>query len=202
MADVSWISSVRSTGTLNIDKSGVHGAAWSSAVSAAIRELNTLFTGNQVNVTLAVGESAVILVALSSGRYTFQVDGTNQSGTLRTDILHGATRSIDRQTGRNVNFNRERAYIFLPLNPRVNPRVASSRLVGEPVMRVIVAHEFLHALGLDAHDPAFEGLLSQSWTPNEGRRPAGDTVSPFGGTATLPPLTLSADTLSRLRALW
>lgn len=169
-------------------------------MAAAIRELNGLFTARRVNLSLATAESASVVVALSTGTYSFRVEGAEQRGTLRTDILHGVTRSIDRILGSSRN--REKAYIFLPANPKVNPRVARSRTVGEPVMRVIIAHEFLHALGLDAHDGAMEGLLAGSWTLNEGRRPSGDSVTPFGGSATLPPLTLSGDTVSRLAAIW
>jgi hypothetical protein len=200
MADVSWNPGVRRTATLTIDASAVHGAAWTSAVTNAIRDLNALFTTHRVNVSLTAGESAVVVVALSSGSYTFRVEGSDQTGTLRTDILHGVTRSIDRITGSTRN--REKAYIFLPRDPKVDPAVARSRTVGEPVMRVIIAHEFLHALGLDAHDPGFEGLLAGSWTINEGRRAANDTVSPFGGRARLPPLIFSADTITRLKTMW
>jgi hypothetical protein len=179
----------------------VHGN-WSTAVAAAIRELNALLTSNGVKVSLATttGSSAVVTVAVTAGPYTFPVNGVNQSGTLRTDILHGATRSIDYQTGKGTS--RDHSYIFLPQHPKISPQVQTSREAGEPVMRVIIAHEFLHALGLDAHDPSFKGLLSEAWTPNEGSRPALDTVSPFGSSTNLPPLILSGDTVSRLRALW
>jgi hypothetical protein len=199
MADISWIPAVRSSGTLTLNVSGIRGP-WSTALAAAIRELNTLFNGHQVNMRLATGESAVVQVALSGGSYTFREGGAEHTGTLRSDILHGATRSVDRILGSARN--REQAYVFLPREPRVNPRVARSRMVGEPVMRVIAAHEFLHALGLDDHDRGFEGLLAGSWTLNEGRRPASDTVTPFGGSSTLPPLALSAATVARLQALW
>lgn len=200
MADVSWTPSVRRTGTLTVDASAVTGASWTTAVNAAIRDLNSLFTTHSINVSLTASESAVVVVALSSGNYTFSVDGSPHRGTLRTDILHGVTRSLDRITGSTRN--REKAYIFLPQDPKVDPHAARSRNVGEPVMRVIIAHEFLHALGLDDHDRGFEGLLAGSWTLNEGRRPADDTVTPFGRTTRLPPLTLSADTITRLQTMW
>lgn len=199
MADVAWNSSVLSSGTLTVDASAVHGT-WSTAIAAAIRELNALFTTNSIHVTLATGTSAVVTVALTTGPYTFPVNGVNQNGTLRTDILHGVTRSIDMQLGRNVT--RDHAYVFLPQHPRINPQVRTSREVGEPIMRVMIGHELLHALGLDAHDPSFNGLMAGSWTPNQGSRPAQDTVSPFGGSTNLPPLVLSGDTVTRLRALW
>lgn len=199
MADVPWNSSVLNTGKLTIEAPGLHGN-WSIAVTAAIRELNAVLTSSNVNVSLTTGSSAVVTVAVTAGSYTFPVNGVNQSGRLRTDVLHGATRSIDYQTGRSTT--RDHSYIFLPLHPRIRPSDQNSREAGEPVMRVIIAHEFLHALGLDAHDPSFNGLLSASWTANEGRRPAQDTVSPFGSSTKLPPLILSGDTVSRLRALW
>jgi hypothetical protein len=200
MADVPWNSSVLNAGTLTIDASGVHGN-WSTAAAAAIRELNALLTSSGVKVSLATTTgSAVVTVAVTAGPYTFPVNGVNQSGTLRTDILHGATRSIDYQTGRGTS--RDHSYIFLPQRPKISPQASTSREAGEPVMRVIIAHEFLHALGLDAHDPSLKGLFAETWTPNEGSRPALDTVSPFGSSTNLPPLILSGDTVSRLRALW
>jgi hypothetical protein len=199
MADVAWDSSVLSTGKLNIDAASVHGV-WHTAISTAIRELNTLFSSNNVNVSLAVANPAVVKVALTTGSYSFPVNGVNQTGTLRTDILHGVTRSLDLQLGRNTT--RQQAFVFLPQHPKTNPQARNSREVGEPVMRVIAAHEFLHALGLDVHDPSFNGLFAGSWTLNEGGRASSDTVSPFGGSAKLPPLILSGDTISRLQALW
>jgi len=184
---------------LNIDVSAVHGL-WATAIAAAIRELNTLFTSNNVNVSLATAPSAPVKVALSNGTYTFPVNGVNQTGTLRTDVLHGVTRSLDLQLGKNIS--RQQAFTFLPQHPKTDPQVRTSREVGEPVMRVIAAHEFLHALGLDQHDPSFNGLFAKSWTLNTGGKPSADTVSPFGGTAKLPPLVLSGDTISRLQTLW
>lgn len=199
MGDVAWNPSVLNSGQLTIDASGVH-AAWSTAVVAAIRDLNGLFTGNGVNVRLVAAPQGVVTVGVTSGSYTFPVNGSTQTGKLRTDILHGATRAIDYQLGTNIS--RQHAYIFLPLHPRISPQSPTSREVGEPIMRVMAGHEFLHALGLDAHDPSFNGLFSASWTPNQGTRAAQDTVSPFGSSTKLPPLTLSADTISRLRKLW
>ena len=199
MSDVAWNISVLKTSTLTIEATGVHGT-WSVAIGAAIRELNSLFTSNSVNVSLVTGSPAQVTIALTAGPYTFPANGANQSGTLRTDILHGATRSIDIQLGKNIS--RDHAYIFLPQHPRANPQVQSSREVGEPVMRVIVAHEFLHALGLDAHDPSLNGLFAGTWTPNTQGKPSADTVSPFGSSTKLPPLILSGDTISRLQALW
>jgi hypothetical protein len=198
-ADVSWIPPVVRAATLTIDASKVHGPAWNSAVAGAIRELNTLFKAHKLNVTLKTGDSAVVEVALSSGTFTFPIDGKDHSGTLRTDILHGATKGIDRET--RGKLLREKAYVFLPAQPKISPQ-ASARTVGEPVMRVMMAHEFLHALGLVEHDPGLEGLLAARWTFHEGTKAAGDAVSPFGSAAKMPPLTLSADTVTRLQALW
>jgi hypothetical protein len=185
---------------VTVDTSKVAGPAWKNATAAAMKELNSLFASKNVNISLKTGESPVIFVAVSSGKHSFPVDGQEQSGTLRTDILHGKTNGIDRQTRNDIS--REQAFIFLPQNPRVTPTNPKSREVGEKVMRVMVAHEFLHALGLETHDAGFEGLLAGSWTLNEGRKAADDTVSPFGSTAKLPPLGLSAKTWARLKAVW
>jgi hypothetical protein len=199
MADVPWNSSVLNTGQLTVEASGIHGN-WSAAITAAIRDLNTLLKSNNVNVSLVTGTSANVTIATTTGAYTFPVNGVNQSGTLRTDIVHGATRSIDYKTG--IGTSRDHAYTFLPLHPRINPQDRTSRDSGEPVLRVIVGHEFLHALGLDLHDPSFNGIFAGTLTLNEGGTPAQDTVSPWGTTTKLPPLVLSGDTVTRLRALW
>jgi len=199
MPDVPWNSSVLKTGQLTVEASAIHGN-WGAAITAAIRELNTLFKSNNVNVSLVTGTPANVTVATTTGAYTFPVNGVNQTGTLRTDILHGVTRSIDYQTASTRS--RDHAYTFLPVHPRINPQDQTSRDAGEPVLRVIVAHEFLHALGLDAHDPSFNGIFAGTLTLNEGRGPAQDTVSPWGTTTKMPPLVLSGDTVTRLRALW
>jgi hypothetical protein len=199
MADVPWNSSVLNTGQLTVEAPGVPGN-WSAAITAAIRELNALLKSNNVNVSLVTGTSANVTIAVTTGAYTFPVNGVNQSGTLRVDILHGATRSIDYQTRSTTS--RDHAYTFLPLHPRISPQDRTSRDAGEPVLRAMIAHEFLHALGLDLHDPSFNGLFAEKLTPNEGSKPAQDTLSPWGSTTKLPPLVLSGDTVTRLRALW
>ena len=153
-----------------------------------------------MNVQLQTGGSAVVNVGVTAGQYTFPVDGKDETGSLRKDVLHGVTRGVDRQNFNDIN--RENAFIFLPQHPRVDPQNAKSRDVGEPVMRVIVAHEFLHALGLDKHDQGFQGLFAGTWSLNEGDKAKDDTVSPFGGKELLPPLALSAQTWVRLKALW
>jgi len=198
--DVAWIAAVKNSGVVTVDASKVTHPQWKLATAAAIQQLNTLFASNHLNVKLQTGDSAVLTVALSSGKYKFPVDGQDQEGTLRSDILHGVTRSVDRYNYNDVN--REHAYIFLPEHPKTDPQNAKSRDVGEPVMGVIVAHEFIHALGLHKHDPAFEGLFAGTWQLNEGDKPKDDTVSPFGGRAKLPPLVLSSSTWKRLKALW
>lgn len=109
MSDVSWSSSIRSGGTVAIDASSVRGA-WSTAITHAISDLNALFSSNQLSITLTRAESAIIVVALTSGRYTFSVDGTDYHGTLQTNILHGATRSIDRRTGNSVSRKRHTSF--------------------------------------------------------------------------------------------
>ena len=185
---------------MTVDASKVTNPGWKLATAAAIRELNALFTSNQVNVQLQTGDSPVVIIGVTTGNYTFPVDGQEQRGSLRKDVLHGATRSVDRQTFNDLS--REQAFIFLPQHPRVDPQNAKSRDVGEPVMRVIVAHEFLHALGLDKHDQGFQGLFAGTWSLNEGDKAKDDTVSPFGGKELLPPLALSAQTWVRLKALW
>ena len=200
MADVSWNSAVRNSGVVKVDVSKVTAPGWKLATSTAIRQLNAAFKSNDLNVQLEAGDSAVVSVGLSAGKYKFPSNGKDTEGTLRTDILHGVTRGVDVDYGRG--FSRERAYIFLPQHPKVDPQNPKSRDVGEPVMRVMVAHEFLHALGLDKHDAGLEGLMAGSWTLNEGGKAADDAVSPIGSTTSLPPLVLSAATWTRLKALW
>jgi hypothetical protein len=199
MADISWIAPVRESKQLNIDTSGTSGV-WAQAVAAAMKEMNALFARHAVMVKLSSEGPATVVLGLSDGQYKFDVQGSEMSGTLRSDILHGATRSIDRLTGAS-NRHREKAYVFLPSSPRV-PGPGTSRVVGEPVMRVIAAHEFLHALGLDTHDSSMKGLLASSWSLNQGRSSNKDSVSPFGSRTEFPPLSLSADTVRRLKALW
>src|SRR5580658_1144793 len=174
MADVPWNSSVLSTGQLKVEAPGIQGN-WSAAITNAIRDLNALLKASNVNVSLVTGTSANITIATTTGPYTFPVNGVNQTGTLRTDIPHGATRSIDYQLGNKTT--RDHAYTFLPLHPKIS-QDRTSRDAGEPVLRVIIAHEFLHALGLDnKHDPSFNGMFAEKLTPNEGSRPAQDTLS-------------------------
>lgn len=198
MDDVAWNSSVVSTGKLTVDIGGLHGL-WATAATAAIRELNTLLSSNNINVSVTTGKSAVVVVALTSGPYKFPVNGVDQDGMLQTKVLHGVTRSIDIETRTK---SREKAYTFLPQHPHISPSFPNSREAGEPVMRVMVAHEFLHALGLGDHPKNDTGLFAPQWTPNEGAKPSADTVSPFGTKIKLPPLMLSGDTVSRLQALW
>ena len=69
---------------------------------------------------------------------------------------------------------------------------------GPGVLEVIVAHEFVHALGQVEHSASH--LMCSPMTPVPGNSPAGDLLQANG--VNLPPNALAPDTIQLLQSLW
>jgi hypothetical protein len=111
--------------------------------------------------------------------------------------MHGHTFLAQRDGGI------EKAFIFLPAQPRVNtPR--GVRAVGENVMKVIAVHELVHACGLENSDHALDDLFQANPQVDPGTTAAQDRVRIQHGRRTryMPPLVLGGGTIRSIRTLW
>ncbi len=162
--------------TVSVQLVGV-AANWTKPCQHAITHLNDLFKRNHINVTLATaGKGPTITVKTDGG--------------IPADAVHGQT-SAAANGGKLV-----RADVRLPIKVTINTP-QGIRDAGPGILEVIAAHEFVHALGHDAHTSL---LMSQTMYKQIGDTPAGDTLKT--STGTMPPLQLSADSITTLKTIW
>jgi hypothetical protein len=78
------------------------------------------------------------------------------------------------------------------------------RDAGDGVRLVIIAHEFVHACGLEKHsNNESQDVFYSPLEPNGGDKPQDDYMKvPIKGGIRLPPIVLSAQTARRLRDVW
>lgn len=152
---------------------------WSGACQKAITDLNRLFKQHRINVTLTT--------AASKGP-TIEV---RNDVTVQGDAVHGRTSAGADSTGKLVS-----ADVRLPTNVTINTP-NGIRDAGQGILEVIVAHEYIHALGHGAHD---SHLMGQTLQKQLGDTPSGDRLK--AGVISMPPLALSPETIQTLKAIW
>ena len=159
-------------------KPGNIGPQWTAACRQAVTDLNQLFRRKGIDVTLAVnGRGPIVSVATDPG--------------IQGSLVHGRTSAETDGSGRLL-----RAEVRLPVKLSINtPK--GEREAGPGMYEVVVAHEFVHALG---HAPHNSQLMAQTLHKVMGDRPAGDKLK--AGSDTMPPLQLSDDTVALLKGIW
>src|ERR1700679_4201618 len=155
---------------------GSSGRKWPTACWAAVAHLNQLFTQNSIGVSLA-------LIGKGGPRITVQTDPSIK-GTL-----HGHTRT-ETTSGQLLS-----AVVSLPVKASINTP-QGMREAGAGVLQVIVAHEFVHALGQVDHSASH--LMCSPMTPVPGNSPSGDLLQAKG--VNLPPIALAPDTINLLQS--
>lgn len=164
--------------TVNV-KLGNLGPAWKQACTQAVADLNTLFKRKGVEVSLALsgGRGPTISIETDPAILGTAVHGNTSAETTESGKLLGAT-------------------IRLPVKVIINtPR--GVRDAGPGILEVIVAHEFVHALGQAEHN---SHLMAQTMTKLAGDRAKGDKLQ--AGAVQLPPLQLAEDSIDLLKSLW
>ena len=164
--------------TVHVVLKGV-GASWVKPCQQAVKDLNALFTRNGINVSLSTS---------GSGGATITVQN---DASIQGNAVHGRTSASVNSAGQMLT-----ADVRLPVKVTIStPR--GIREAGAGVLEVIAGHEFVHALG---HTPHNSELMSQTMYKEAGDNAAGDKLK--AGSAKLPPLTLSDDSVGILKGIW
>jgi hypothetical protein len=157
---------------------GSIGPKWPTACRRAVAHLNELFSQNAIGVSLA-------LIGQGAPRITVRTDPSIK-GTL-----HGHTQTKT-TSGQLLS-----AVVSLPVKASINTP-DGMREAGPGVLEIMVAHEFVHALGQVKHSAS--QLMCSPMTPVPGDSPAGDLLQANG--VNLPPIALAPDTVQLLQSLW
>jgi hypothetical protein len=194
-----WPESVRQSHTLRIWATSTATAAWSVALERAIKEFNRATharkLGLRVELTTKQSEAQLTFGVGSKAQFQSATHGTTALASLEND-------------GTIV-----RADILVHPNPqvRVFRKMAGSkeyeevsRDAGEGIRLVIIAHEFVHACGLEKHsNNESQDVFYSPLEPNSGDKPPGDYMKvPILKGIRLPPIVISAQTARRLTEVW
>ena len=200
---IPWADSVRQSRTLTVYMDALAGN-WTHVFREALRDFNLLSTANKLAVTIAASkrpaeaqDGANISVRTADGAISASYDGATQSGDFDGKRLHGLTLLFARQPGNVL----EKAYIYLSSQPGVNtPK--GLRPAGAGVMKVIAAHELLHACGLENANHSNGDLFQGTPRVDAGDTAREDRVLIGAGPKAMPPLFLAGSTAQNLKSLW
>lgn len=200
---IRWNNAVKSSGKLPIYIGALAGA-WTHVFREAMRDFNLLSLSHKLNISFvesktAPGEDsgAVVSVETADGTISRAYKNANYSEAFDGKRLHGRTLQVAAE-GQNTM---EKAFIYLPTQPSVNtPR--GIRPTGPGVMKVIAAHELLHACGLENDDHQDDDLFQGYPRVNPGDNAAGDKILIGVGPRSMPPLVLGSVTVQNLKGLW
>jgi hypothetical protein len=157
---------------------GSIGPKWPTACRTAAAHLNQLFNQNSIGVSLAfAGKGGPRIAVRTDPSITGTFHGHTQTQTTSGQLLS--------------------AVVALPVKATINTPWGI-REGGPGVLEVIVAHEFVHALGQVEHSASH--LMCSPMTPVPGNSPAGDLLQANG--VNLPPIALAPDTIQLLQSLW
>jgi hypothetical protein len=194
-----WPESVRNSGKLLIWASASATAGWSVALERAVKEFN------RATHTRKLALRFELTTRESDAQVKFGI-GKPEDFRLST---HGTTSlSSIEQSGEIL-----KADILVHPKPQVwAPRKKQGskeyeqvqRDAGDGVRLVIIAHEFVHACGLEKHsNNESQDVFYSPLEPNGGDKPQDDYMKvPIKGGIRLPPIVLSAQTARRLRDVW
>jgi len=155
------------------------GANWTKPCQQAVTDLNHLFKRSDIKVVLAMNGSQGPTITVKT------------DATIQGDAVHGRTTSESNASGELL-----RAEVRLPVKVTINTP-QGVRDAGPGVLEVIAGHEFVHALGHGSHNSQ---LMGQTMYKEIGDSPAGDKLK--AGSVKMPPLMLSAQSISDLKAIW
>ena len=155
------------------------GTSWVKPCQQAVTELNALFKRNRIDVVLSTS---------SAGGPVFTV---KNDAAIQGDAVHGRTSAETDGSGKMV-----RAEVRLPVKVTINTP-SGVRDAGPGVLAVIAGHELVHALGHGGHNA---NLMSQTLYKELGDSAVKDKLK--AGSARMPPLTLSTETISELQGIW
>jgi hypothetical protein len=200
---IPWNNTVKASGKLTIFMGPLAGA-WTHVFREAMRDFNLLMLSHKLPISFvesktAPGEDtgALVSVETADGSIARNYKNGSYTETLPGKGMHGRTGQMATE-GQTVM---EKAFIYLPTQPSVNTP-QRIRPVGHGVMKVIAAHELLHACGLENDDHQSDDLFQGNPRVSLGDTPPGDKVLIGTGPRSMPPLVLGPVTVQNLKELW
>jgi predicted Zn-dependent protease with MMP-like domain len=195
-----WIDSVKKSGKLTVSNK-IGSGDWSSIFEPCLREINRLLKANglKVHFEKASDGDGNVEVTVSDGPVSFTYANTTHAVKFDSTRLHGYTGLAGIERSKTV----EKAFIFLPSNPKVNT-VSDVRRTGVKVMKLILLHEFIHSLGLSDNDHSTDDIFTGNPTGNSGDKPDLDDVLILGKGSIkhVPPYFLSNSTVGKIKSIW
>jgi hypothetical protein len=172
-------------------------AGWSVAFAAAVRDFNKLMHGDGVRLRYEITTDAKIANVI------FSTAGANKVA----HPLHGEFEQIgliDGFTAPKVRITVRASPTILvwKTDPAKKDRQQVARAPGNGILSVVVAHELIHASGLDNDEHCDDDMFASELAPEGGRRPADDRLRVGKTGRLLPPLWIADDTAARLRDIW
>jgi hypothetical protein len=157
---------------------------WATPCKMAIKELNRKFKEGRIGVELVAGP-----VKVKGPSIDVKVDPS-----IKNNMVHGKTSAAVSGSGQLI-----KSTIGLPktLEFAVPWGDTGMRPAGAGARSVIAGHEFVHALMHHNHN---SHLMAQTLSVEIGDDAKDDKLKAFG--ISMPPLQLSNETISKLRALW
>lgn len=199
-----WNDSVKKTGKLTIYMGALAGP-WVHVFREAVRDVNHLSNGYKLGFTLVESHEpateqggAQVSAHTANGTIERKYKNIDDKESFVGTALHGRTLLISPEQDKNVL---EKAFIYLPAQPLISsPQTV--RAAGPGVMKVVAAHELLHACGLENGDHQDDDLFQANPRASGGARPADDKILIGTGPKGMPPLILGPVTAKNLQDLW
>src|SRR5262245_14290764 len=179
--DKPWVAGIKSKGKLSVySVPSLKSSLWGRVLPEAIKEFNALSKHYHLGVTLihsatapSAGGGADIQVEDADGKISATWNRKTVGEFFRGDRAHGRTFSFgnDDET--------DRAFVFLPRQPKTLPPTVGWRAVGANGDKVIAGHELIHACGLVKHST--DDLCYDYPAGDHGSSAAGDKIAVDNG---------------------
>jgi hypothetical protein len=222
---VPWSAPIKAAGQLSIfPTANVTKGPWAATFTNAIAAFNALSAQHKLKVTLTVvtqppdpsgvGGADVQFDTLA-GKATVTSFNQQFSHSMTGTELKGFTLQIKEQftSATKTVTTMAKAFVWVPATPIAEKDFVTKkpRIADDSAKLVIAVHELIHVAGLDnaEHTDLTKGdlfssplLIQTRSKPPNGPRPD-DTMVPFGATApVMPPLVLTAPTISLIQSVW
>ena len=213
-----WLENIRTSHQLTVFPGQSLAGSWPTVFNTALEEFNKLSNANNLGVTLTRATAPVNrfltganvqFEATSSGSLTFNDTFLGPQTVALPSSFMARTRPLPSPSSGN---RLGQALILVPATPRVMAGHTGQKVLreaGDPVKLDMAVHELIHACGLgeEDHTPMSDPDLFVA-TPDDdpdNSDPSKDRLdvgTKNGVHLKVPPLFLSAPTVSKIQLLW